>query len=384
MLSTTLLSAVGVVSNSFLLQNAADEGVHYPWVGLGTGGYGFNVSVPKPECWAETNGCGETAEKAIDLWLKLGGKRIDDADSYFHQNYTGKALAKTTVPRDQYFYLSKVGPSNSLGYNDTLMQVDAMLHQTGLTYADAILIHWPISGQQGSIAPKPSTDPFCQNDKPTYNEKNCRLSTWRALLKVWKDGKARAVGVSNFNVTHIQEIIDAGLPLPAINQRPYNPHRSGSSRDITEFCKKHNILFNGYSPLGTPDIVQNGGSRGAHPFPPSVGTPTLLEEPILRPIAKAHGITAAQVILAWHWAKGIPTNPRSVNSTHMTHNLESQSVVLTDDEVAQIDTLKEDWCDLDPTWYECAARNGICPPQCCTTPPCHAEADGSCCGSADE
>eukprot|EP01060_Flectonema_neradi_P035955 TRINITY_DN676_c0_g1_i1.p1 TRINITY_DN676_c0_g1~~TRINITY_DN676_c0_g1_i1.p1 ORF type:complete len:415 (+),score=84.27 TRINITY_DN676_c0_g1_i1:73-1245(+) len=371
-------------ATSLPLYNAAVKGLTFPMVGLGTGGYGFNSSKKQPECWAETAGCGATAEEAIAVWLANGGERIDDANSYFHQNYTGYALAKSPRARSSYFYLSKVGPSYSLGYQDILDQVEGIKTQVNISYVDALLIHWPEAGQQGSIAPAPSKDPLCQLNATTYNEKECRISSWRAMVKVFNSGFARSIGVSNYNSTHIQDIIDAGLPLPAINQRPFNPHRAASSKDIIEFCKQHNILFNGYSPLGVPDMAAAGGSRGAHVYPSTVGAPTLLEEKVIGDIAKSHQISPAQVLLAWSFAKGVPSNPRSVNEQHMKENMAAVSITLSNAEIQQIDGLNEDWCDLDPLWYECAARNNTCPPQCCDKPPCTNMDSGVCCGAGDQ
>ena len=371
-------------TTSLPLYNAAVKGLTFPMVGLGTGGYGFNSSQKKPECWAEPAGCGPTAEQAIAVWLANGGERIDDANSYFHQNYSGYALGKSPRARSSYFYLSKVGPSFSLGFQDILDQVEDMKKQVNISYVDALLIHWPTGGRQGSIPSSVSKDPLCRLNETTYDEKECRVSSWRAMVQVFNSGFARSIGVSNYNITHIQEIIDSGLPLPAINQRPFNPHRASSSKDIIAFCRQHKILFDGYSPLGVPDMA-NGGSRGAHVFPSTVGAPSLLQEKVVISIAKSHQITPAQVLLAWSFSKKIPSNPRSLNAQHMKDNMAAVSIMLSNAEITQIDGLNEDWCDLDPHWYECAARNNTCPPQCCEKPPCtNMDASGKCCGGADQ
>jgi len=99
-----------------------------------------------------------------------------------------------------------------MGYADTLYQFDNLLQQMQTNYTDIVLNHWPTSPAS------PTVDPLCDPKKATYDEKGCRLSTWRAYVEIWKSGKSLAIGVANYNTSHLQEIIDAGMPLPAVNQ----------------------------------------------------------------------------------------------------------------------------------------------------------------------
>ena len=144
----------------------------------------------------------------------------------------------------------------------------------------------------------------------SYDETQCRLSTWRALVSIWQSGGARALGVSNYNATQLQEIADAGLPLPAGTQNPFNIGHSSSEMDTLAFCKSHNIAFNGYSPFGVPD-------HKVYPQYPQ----TLLGDPVAVSIAAAHGRPVSQVMLAWQWSLGVVVNPRSQNAAHMLQNL---------------------------------------------------------------
>ncbi len=100
---------------SFPLYNSAVSGLTYPAVGLGTGGYGLDINRKYPECWIEEAGCGVHSENATQTWLKLGGRRIDSADSYFNQPSVGRGIKASGVPRSEIFITSKVGPSNPLG-----------------------------------------------------------------------------------------------------------------------------------------------------------------------------------------------------------------------------------------------------------------------------
>ena len=212
-------------------------------------------------------------------------------------------------------------------------------------------MHWPDSGGGSPVSRTGAygKDPKCNPTKPaTYNATACRLDTWRALLRVWRAGRARAIGVSNFNETHLDEIARAGLPLPAVNQCPYNPHARRKQASLRAYCAEHKILFTAYSPLGVPDT---------HEFPPVVGAPTLLSEPAVAIAARARNVTRAQVLLRWLLDQGIPTHPRTMDPTHMRENLAAAALAPLDAATtAALDALGEDWCADDPEWYECTKK----------------------------
>ena len=127
---------------SFPLNNAAAAGLVYPAVGLGTGGYGLDPLRKYPQCWIEAiPGCGAHASAAVSAWLKMGGWRIDSADSYGNQKAIGKGIKESGVPREQVFITSKIGPSQALGYNDTLSQIKSIKAQLGVEYVDMLLVH---------------------------------------------------------------------------------------------------------------------------------------------------------------------------------------------------------------------------------------------------
>jgi diketogulonate reductase-like aldo/keto reductase len=185
------------------------------------------------------------------------------------------------------------------------------------------------------------------------------------MLKIFQQGDARAIGVSNYGVPELQEFLDAGLPLPSVNQCPFNIHRSSAQQPVRDFCKQHNILFNGYSPLGIPDItvdVPAASSLILHKYPAPM-TASELDEPAVKAIAAAHGRSPAQVLLNWQYSLGIPTNPRSSDPAHMLENLNIFSFQLTPAEIQVLSTLPQDYCDLPDKWYECVPRGGMQAPQ---------------------
>ena len=342
-------------------RGTAQPGLTMPAIGLGTGAYSDNAAVGYggyPECWSTSAGCGGFTRRAVASWLSLGGRRIDAANSYQNDADVGAAIAASAVPRSEIFLLSKVGPSFPLGFNETLAQFEGIKARMGVDYLDTLLIHWPWpSASKGNVTHNAtqSSDPLCNTTATaTYDEKGCRLSTWAAMLQIYASGGARSIGVSNYNVSHMQEIADAGLPLPALTQSPFHLYLSGAQMDIASFCWRNGIVFLGYSPLGVPDY-----KRYAPPLPAA----SQLEDPVVASIAAAHpGATPAQVLLAWQWALGVPTNPRTMSPAHMAENLAAYALTLNQTEVHLLSTRPQDLCQTDPVRYAgarfCAWRAG--------------------------
>lgn len=192
----------------------------------------------------EIVGCGPYTVQATTSWLNAGGLRIDAADSYDTQTSVGIAMGASSVPREDIFVLQKTGSWNPMGYQDTLSQFANILQQMNTTYVDLLLNHWPTS------TASPTVDPTCDPAKPTYNEKACRLNTWRAYVEIFGNGTSKAIGVANYNSSHLQEIIDAGMPLPAVNQIPIHLYTYAAQKPTIDWCKAHNITVLAYSPFG--------------------------------------------------------------------------------------------------------------------------------------
>ncbi len=261
----------------------------------------------------------------------------------------GAAIASSGVSREDLFILQKVGPSLPLGYADALSQFEAIKAAMNVSYVDALLVHWPWpSLSKGNVTNNAtqSTDPLCNTTSlATYDEVGCRLSTWRALLQIYNAGGARSIGVSNYNVSHFLEIAAAGLPLPALTQSPFHIYLSAAQMDVTSFCWRNGIVFLGYSPFGVPDYK-------VYPTP-ALPAANQLNDPVVTAIAARLGATPAQVILAWQWQLGIPTNPRSMNIAHMKENLAAYGLTLNQTEMHLLSTRPQDLCSIDPTWCAC-------------------------------
>jgi diketogulonate reductase-like aldo/keto reductase len=331
-----------------VLQNAAESGQIMPAIGLGTGAYGNNPSNCSawPETWRD-GPCAQTVITAVSTWLQMayaGGVtsiRLDQANSYGDTITVGKAITLSTVPRENIWLLTKVGNGLAMGYADITAEFATILGNMSINYVDTVLIHWP-------TATAPSQEPACNSNDPNYNATFCRLESWRALVDIWKSGGARSIGVSNYNASELEEIVIAGMPLPAINQIPLNLYRSSSQLETIAWCLRHNVVVNAYSPLGVPDY---------HTYNTSTGMASkMLDDPILAMVTAAHpGFTPAQVVIAWLWKLGFPSNPRTLRIDHMDENLSALNgkLVLTEGEIAALNSRPQSFCDIDD-WYECS------------------------------
>ena len=297
---------------SVTLMNGAKPGVKMPVTGLGTWGYVHEPGTGRPgEVWNDT-----VAEKAVKEWLALGGRRIDGSLGYEDQVGVGNAIKASGIPRKEIFMTSKV---SLVGYNETFTEMTEILSDLQMDYVDLLLIHFPGVRQS-------STDPACQPNLTSW--RNCRQSVWKAVETLFNDGKALAIGVSNFEQTHLEDIIMMNSMIPSVNQVEHHPYFHED--DLVKYCKSKNIIFNSYSPMGCPDWAPT-----VHHW-----NGTILVLPVIQSIAKAHQRSAGQVIQRWQWQQGIVVNPRTMNQDHMKENLNFFDFELTDDEMKQMSSIK--------------------------------------------
>lgn len=254
------------------------NGVEMPWLGLG-------VFLVKD---------GEEVVNSVKAALEAGYRSIDTAAVYKNEEGVGKAIAESNVPREELFITTKVWNADQ-GYEATLAAFDVSMEKWGLDYLDLYLIHWPL----------PSQGKF--------------VETWKALEKLYKDGRVRAIGVSNFKVHHLEEVIAKGEIVPMVNQVEYHPRFN--QRELHDFCKKHSIQLEAWSPL-----MQGG----------------LLEEPTLVEIAKKYNKSTAQIIIRWDIQTGVVTIPKSVKPHRIAENADVFDFELSDEDMDKINALNQD------------------------------------------
>ncbi|MDM5455089.1 MULTISPECIES: aldo/keto reductase [Peribacillus] len=229
----------------------------------------------------------ESVKKAIEV----GYCAIDTAAIYGNEEGVGQAIRECGVPREKLFITSKVWNTEQ-GYETTLKAFDDSLNRLGLEYLDLYLIHWP--------------------GKDKY------LETWKALEKLYKDGKVKSIGVSNFHVHHLENLLANSEVKPVVNQIELHPLLT--QVEIREYCAKHEIKVESWSPLG----------RG-----------NLLEEPTINHIAKKHGKSSAQVLIRWHLQNDLVVIPKSITPSRIEENAQVFDFSLSLNEMNQIDALNK-------------------------------------------
>jgi 2,5-diketo-D-gluconate reductase A len=246
------------------------DGVSIPLIGFGT--------------WQLD---GDDAYKGVRAALEIGYRHIDTATAYRNEDKVGAAIRDSGVGRENVFITTKCPPGNAGREAETL---DASLKDLGVDFVDLWLVHWPPNGE-------------------------ARPDTWKAFIEALEQGKTRAIGVSNYSIAQIDELVAATGRAPALNQIPWNPF-AFDEREVAELQSRH-VVLEGYSPLKRSD----------------------LGNPVLADIAAAHGKTAAQVILRWHVEHGFVVIPRSQNRERIEENFDIFDFELSPEELRRVDAL---------------------------------------------
>jgi len=297
------------------LQNSASRDVLMPMIGLGTGGdISSRSNESHPEFWNYTVG-----HEASINWFNVGGRSWDAAITYESEVGVADAILKVTdhwkgTKRDDIWITSKIGPWATMGHNETMQQMESILSQFQTEYIDLVLVHWPSATPGGRVSLQSnSTDPPCKLQDDAYDASKCRQSVWKAMVQIFKEGKARAIGVSNFEEKHIADClaVEGGRYPPAVNQ--FELHGYWHEYDLVEYCQRNNIVVNSYAPLGTGDVMVGNWTDQ---------TPILIKHPVAVGIAEKHKTSAAQVWLKWANQQDIVLNPRTTNPDHMRENLD--------------------------------------------------------------
>ncbi|WP_088830089.1 aldo/keto reductase [Paenibacillus tyrfis] len=252
-----------------------NNGVHMPWLGLGV--------------WKTKEG--DEVVQAVQHALEAGYRSIDTAAVYGNEAGVGQAIQAGGIPRDQLFVTTKVWNADQ-GYDSTLRAFEESRRKLQLEVIDLYLIHWPVKGK--------------------YKE------TWKALEKLYKDGLVRAIGVSNFKVHHLEDLLQDSEIVPAVNQVEFHPLLI--QQELRTFCKEHKIQLEAWSPL-----MQGN-----------------LDLPLLSQLANKYGKTPAQIILRWDLQHGVVTIPKSIRESRIRENIDVFDFTLSDEDMAHLDSLNQD------------------------------------------
>lgn len=234
----------------------------------------------------------ETAE-CVKNAIKHGYRSIDTAMIYGNEEGVGKGIKESGVKREELFITTKVWNSDQ-GYNETLNSFERSMERLGLDYLDLYLIHWPV--------PK----------------KNMYVETWKALESLYRKGKVRAIGVSNFKISHLENIIANSDIVPAVNQVEYHPWFSQA--ELFAYMRKKGIYPEAWGPLG----------QGA-----------LLDNELLIEIAEKYDKTVAQVIIRWDIQKDVITIPKSTKEERIASNADVFNFELSNQDIEIIDSINK-------------------------------------------
>jgi diketogulonate reductase-like aldo/keto reductase len=234
---------------------------------------------------------GSETDQAVRWALEAGYRHIDTARIYGNERDVGLAVAASGVPREEVFITTKVWNSDQ-GYRETLRAFDESLRLLGTGYIDLYLVHWPVPGR--------------------------RDDTWKALQDVYAQGRCHAIGVSNYTIAHLDELLAWADVRPAVNQVEFSPYLY--QRDLLEHCREAGVQLEAYSPL------TRGRRLGDHR---------------LAAIADAHGKTPAQVLIRWVLQHDAVAIPKSVRRARIHENAAVFDFELTPTEMAVLDALDE-------------------------------------------
>jgi len=249
--------------NDMKATTVLNNGVQMPWIGLG---------VYKVEKESEVI-------KSVQAALDAGYRSIDTASFYNNEEGVGRAIAESEVPREDIFITTKVW-NDRHGYDETLAAFEESRRKLGVDVIDLYLIHWPVTGKH--------------------------KDTWRALETLYHDGKVRAIGVSNYLVRHLEDLLKDAKVVPTVNQMEYHPWLQ--QPELHSFCKDNNIQLEAWSPL----------TRGRK-----------FDDPVLVKLSEKYGKSPAQILIRWDIQKGVVTIPKSVTRTRIKENIDVFDFVIT-------------------------------------------------------
>lgn len=251
------------------------NGVEMPRLGLGV--------------WKAKDG--EEVQNAVKAAIQTGYRLIDTAAVYKNEEGVGKAIKESGVSREDLFITTKVW-NDDQGYDSTLQAFEESRKKLGLEYIDLYLIHWPVKGK--------------------YKE------TWKALEKLYEDGLVKAIGVSNFQVHHLKDLLADAKVKPVVNQVEFHPYLT--QKELLAYCNEENIQLEAWSPLMQGEVVRVD---------------------VIKELAEKYGKTPAQIVLRWDLQHGVVTIPKSVKEHRIRENADVFDFELSQEDMDKLDALNK-------------------------------------------
>ncbi|MGB8658673.1 MAG: aldo/keto reductase [Candidatus Zixiibacteriota bacterium] len=234
---------------------------------------------------------GEQTRKAVLFALDAGYRLIDTAAMYGNEKDVGEAVRRSGIPREEVFVTTKLWNSDH-GYERALLAFEESLERLGLAYVDLYLVHWPVGG--------------------------LRNETWKAMEALLKRRKCRAIGVSNYMIWHLEELLNSSSTVPAVNQVEFSPYLY--QKDLLEFCRSHGIQLESYSPL----------TKGHK-----------LDDPKLLAVAAKYSKSSAQILIRWALQKEIVVIPKSSRKEKIAENASVFDFAISPEDMAALDSFNQ-------------------------------------------
>ncbi|MFF2910937.1 aldo/keto reductase [Paenibacillus sp. NPDC057934] len=252
-----------------------NDGVTMPWLGIGV--------------WQTKDG--EEVVHAVKSALEVGYRSIDTAAAYRNEEGVGRGIRESGVAREELFITTKLWNGDQ-GYESALQAFEESRRKLGLEVIDLYLIHWPVAGK--------------------YRD------SWKALVHLQKEGLVKSIGVSNFQIHHLKDIIEDTGVVPAVNQVEFHPLLT--QRELLKYSREQGIQLEAWSPL-----MQGN-----------------LDLPLIQELATKYGKTPAQIVLRWDIQQGVITIPKSVHATRIQENAGIFDFTLGDEDVKALENLNQD------------------------------------------
>jgi alcohol dehydrogenase (NADP+) len=292
---------------------------HMPILGLGT--------------WKSEKG---EVYDAVRNAIKIGYRHIDCAPIYMNEEEIGRAFSDAfsegDVKREDLWVTSKLW-CNSHGAEYVEPALQKTLSDLQLDYLDLYLIHWPIVFKNNIILPEKGDEFICLTEVPIS-------LTWKAMEECVARGLTKHIGVSNFSVKKLKDLIENSVIKPEINQIEIHPFLQQNG--MLEFCNDEDIHLTAYSPLGSMDRED---------FLKNHNEPSLLEHPLILEIAMMHQSSPAQVLISWSIIRNISIIPKSTNSGRLQQNFDAQKLNLTTSDMDQISKLNKNFRYVNGTFF---------------------------------
>ncbi|MFC1865422.1 aldo/keto reductase [Chloroflexota bacterium] len=234
---------------------------------------------------------GNQAERSVLSALAAGYRHIDTAAIYNNEDDVGRAIQKSGIPREEVFITTKLWNGDH-GYKPAIAALDRSLKKLGLSYVDLYLIHWPVENQ--------------------------RNETWQSMEAILESGKCRAIGVSNYTIRHLEQLMRQSTTIPAVNQVEFSPYLY--QKDLLGFCRNNGIQLESYSPL----------TRGRK-----------LDDSRLVAMAGKYGKSTAQILIRWALQSGIVTIPKASKEEHIRENADVFDFIVSSEDMQTLDSFNE-------------------------------------------